>query len=86
VNSLELRSGKADRLIQPVAEQQAVRQAGEAVVMRNSLDAFLGQLVFRDVGCHRKPAQDFILVPRHAAAACLRYGGTRRFGAVTIRW
>ena len=55
--------GKADRLVQPVVEQQAVRQAGEAVVMRHALDALLRQHLFRNVGRHGKTAQDLPLVP-----------------------
>src|SRR5450759_4513033 len=54
--------GKTDRLTEPVVEQQPVRQAGEAVVMRNTLDALLRQLVFRNVGRHHKTAQDLPLV------------------------
>src|SRR6185503_19823436 len=51
--------GEADRLIQPVVEQQAVRQAGEAVVMRDPLDPLFGQLVFRDIGNHGETTYGF---------------------------
>src|SRR5450759_3348050 len=55
--------GKTDRLTEPVVEQQPVRQAGEAVVMRNTLDALFHQLVFGNVGRHRKTAQGLPTLP-----------------------
>jgi hypothetical protein len=44
------------RAIEAVVEQHAVRQAGEAVVVRDMTDALFGLLVLGDVGDHGKHA------------------------------
>ena len=42
--------GAPDRLVEPVQEQHAVREAGERVVQRVVLEALLGPLAVGDVG------------------------------------
>ena len=61
--------GAADRLVEPVEEQHAVRQAGERVVQRVVLEALLGPLAVGDVGLAADDPQRSVLrVPdRHPA-------------------
>src|SRR5258708_3294041 len=79
--------GEADRLLQPVVEQQAVRQAGEAVVMRYALDALLRQLMLRNVGGHREPAHHFAFLSHMRQKLDLEiagFTGLRRVGALVM--
>ena len=63
------------RLVQPVLQQLAVGQAGQAVVERQLLDLGLGLLALRDVGVDHQDGARLALLVAHQRPACFHLHG-----------